>query len=405
MGCRDFATHWIHWYPAKMFYRIPREILKSLDRPRGSVILDPFCGSGTVLLEAILLGHEAIGIDVNPIARLISKVKTAPLDSSHVLKHLPDILKRASEPMPAESSPQALRYWFKPSVLQALLRLRESVRKVRHSGCRDFYLATLSSIVRSVSLADPSIAPPVKMTPLRLEKANARYRRDYLRAQGFRACGVLGVFEEAVTRNIGRVRELATVPEKGGATLLPSTAEASATGLPPSSVDMILTSPPYCGAQKYVRSLRLEMLVLGIHPDHIAEADRRTLGTERLSTISGSLRLRTLCPPADDLISAIQMRNPTRALMLAEYVRYLRLFAAECKRILRPSGDAFVTFGTSTIAGCTVDVAALFSMLSIEVGLTHVATLTDRIPSRGLLTRRNSDAPTIDDERVVWLRR
>ena len=66
VGRRDFATHWIHWYPAKMFHRIPAEILASSTAERLTV-LDPFCGSGTVLLEAALRGHSAIGIDVNPL--------------------------------------------------------------------------------------------------------------------------------------------------------------------------------------------------------------------------------------------------------------------------------------------------------------------------------------------------
>ena len=80
VGRRDAATHWIHWYPAKMFHRIPAEILASLTADDGLTVLDPFCGSGTVLLEAALRGHSAIGIDINPLARLISKVKTTRLD-------------------------------------------------------------------------------------------------------------------------------------------------------------------------------------------------------------------------------------------------------------------------------------------------------------------------------------
>ena len=81
MGRRDRATHWIHWYPAKMFHRIPAEILGSFAGERLTV-LDPYCGSGTVLLEAALQGHRAVGADVNPLARLISTVKTRRLDTS-----------------------------------------------------------------------------------------------------------------------------------------------------------------------------------------------------------------------------------------------------------------------------------------------------------------------------------
>src|SRR5580704_13919107 len=68
VGKRDHLTHWIHSYPAKMFHRIPQVILSRLPLKPTLRILDPFCGSGTVLLEAISRGHSAIGIDVNPLA-------------------------------------------------------------------------------------------------------------------------------------------------------------------------------------------------------------------------------------------------------------------------------------------------------------------------------------------------
>ena len=94
VGRRDFATHWIHWYPAKMFHRIPAEILTSLTS-EGLTVLDPFCGSGTVLLEAALRGHSAIGIDVNPLARLISRVKTTRLDVDSLSHRADQMLSRA----------------------------------------------------------------------------------------------------------------------------------------------------------------------------------------------------------------------------------------------------------------------------------------------------------------------
>src|SRR5947209_1395898 len=79
IGRRDFVTHWIHRYPAKMFHRIPEAILDALPSDSQLTILDPFCGSGTVLLEGMLRGHSTIGIDINPIARLISRVKTTAI--------------------------------------------------------------------------------------------------------------------------------------------------------------------------------------------------------------------------------------------------------------------------------------------------------------------------------------
>ena len=74
----DRKIEGIHPYPAKFIAEIPRALLTALPMQRGTAVLDPFCGSGTTLVECQRRGIPAIGIDLNPIACLISRVKTAP---------------------------------------------------------------------------------------------------------------------------------------------------------------------------------------------------------------------------------------------------------------------------------------------------------------------------------------
>jgi|ERR1035437_3935239 hypothetical protein len=71
------ATHLIHSYPAKLLLHIPHFFLTNeLLSEKDDLVFDPFSGSGTVLLESLLAGRDAYGIDANPLACLISKVKT-----------------------------------------------------------------------------------------------------------------------------------------------------------------------------------------------------------------------------------------------------------------------------------------------------------------------------------------
>ena len=212
-------------------------------------------------------------------------------------------------------------------------------------------------------------------------------------------------FADRVQLNIARVSELSQVTPYGRPRILGRRAEAAATGLPRNSVDLIITSPPYCGAQKYVRSLSLEMLALGFRKAELAAADRRTLGTERLSVRDARERLHTGLCEADSVVQDISEVNLTRALMVAEYVRYLGGFAKECARVLRRDGEAFVTFGSSRVAGRPIAWDEFFRPLALRAGLTLVGVLIDRIPSRGLMTTRHYTSNTIDDERVVWLRK
>lgn len=78
-----YLTHSLHPYPAKFPPQLPNVILSKFGK-HGQVVLDPFCGSGTTLVEARLLGFNAIGVDVNGLSSLLSKVKATPLSNEEI---------------------------------------------------------------------------------------------------------------------------------------------------------------------------------------------------------------------------------------------------------------------------------------------------------------------------------
>src|SRR5690606_681566 len=73
------GIHSIHSYPAKFIAQIPRRLIELFYSGDASIVFDPFCGSGTTLVEACEAGIDAVGVDLNPIACLIASVKTTPL--------------------------------------------------------------------------------------------------------------------------------------------------------------------------------------------------------------------------------------------------------------------------------------------------------------------------------------
>jgi hypothetical protein len=405
IGRRDFATHWIHRYPAKMFHRIPEAILDALPSDSPLTILDPFCGSGTVLLEGMLRGHNTIGIDINPMARLISRVKTTSIPPDTFRRHINGILKRARKKIRVPQAHETLDFWFRPEARKVLEAILASIAKVKDPTCREFYLVTLSSVIRRSSLADPTVSPPVKLSRTRAKYANKKYRVHLNRALRLNGHGVYELFAEAVRRNTERLAELHSLKPTGKARILSGLAEASTTGLKTGSVDLVITSPPYCGAQKYARSLRLEMLLMGLSVEEIAAIDRKTLGNERVGKRQTEVIAATRLESTNRLIERIKRRNPIRAYMLSDYINYLDRFVAELRRVMKRGGNAFVTFGTNRLAGLRVDCAQHFISLARIHGLKHIATLVDTIPSRGLITIRHETAGTINDERIVWLRR
>ena len=407
VGRRDFATHWIHWYPAKMFHRIPSIFLDTLRLPTQAKVLDPFCGSGTVLLEANLRGLGAIGIDINPLATLISRVKTTPLDPAQLSDQVGSIMTKAKRARSMPPPHPALDSWLSASVRIGLHRLNRSIDQMEDEDSKLFFKVSLSSIVRRLSMADPAIPPLVRLSEERAQCAGAQYRKALDRSRATNTSIVYSTFAEAAKANIARMAQLYELRNELGKTRLAKPGYAAAeTGIEPESIDAVITSPPYCGSQKYVRSLKLELAIIGLGQEDIRRIDRQTMGSEAITNLSmGDEQLLTGDRISNELIGRINVVNPKRARMASTYVTYLSKFAVECQRILRPGGHLLVTLGRSTMGGIAFPSDIIFRRAGESAGLEFIGTLVDSIPSRGLITERHKTAGRIDHEHIVWLRR
>ena len=125
----DRYTHLIHPYPAKLLMHIPHYFLANtlLSKP-GDTVLDPFCGTGTVLLESQLLNRNALGADSNPIAQLISTVKIRPLPIDKLYNTYLSLMRKIpSKPNGKPPDVVNLDYWFYPHVIKQLPRILENV--------------------------------------------------------------------------------------------------------------------------------------------------------------------------------------------------------------------------------------------------------------------------------------
>ena len=152
-------THCFHPYPAMMIPQVARRLIKMYAQ-KGDTVLDPFCGSGTALVEAQMAGLNSYGIDINPLALLIARAKTTPLDMA-TLRHwaisllhsyLDDCCRIESEP---DFAPIPdffnIEYWFKPSVSRELSALRSRLFATDDISVREFFLVAFSETVREAS--------------------------------------------------------------------------------------------------------------------------------------------------------------------------------------------------------------------------------------------------------------
>lgn len=316
--------HAAHPYPCKFPPAVALEHLSP-----ETVILDPYCGSGTTLLEAAAQGHAVIGVDCNPIAVLVSRCKLIRGDKVFLDegKSAIKLFKREADTFlrPTNGLPDfhGRDHWFMPHVQAELAGILEAIDQVAPSGDLRIVLQTaLSSIVNRVSNQDS-------------ETRYARVERDVapgVTSTAFvsKARGIIDAIEERglLPRDHSEAVHLADIRD----------------GLPveSGSVDLIITSPPYANTMDYYLYHKQRMNILGF-------SFRDTMKAEIGSRHEYSSKKAAPDKWFTDYFSGIK----------------------EMSRTLRSGGSAIVIIGDSQIAGNRLDGAELTHRAAATAGLKY----------------------------------
>lgn len=406
------ATHLVHHYPAKVIPHIPHYFLQNeVLSSKGDFVLDPFCGTGTVMVESLLANRRTAGADANPLARLIANVKCSPV-AAPTLASLPGDFAAVLAKTTHRVIPDVvnLEYWFYPHVVDQLGQLLAAISQFTVPEVRNLLLVSFSGILRRVSLADPRISVPVRLRPERLtEKENIR-GRAHARIRQLKRVSVVNEFFQTLNDNISRVKELGQQPESLG-TLWNIYADAkqltTADGLSSQrakSVQLIITSPPYLGAQKYIRASSLSLGWLNLcGSDELRAHEQRSIGREHFYKEEYEVVMETGLPAADRLLRKVREKNPLRAHIAATYLLEMKAAISEMKRVLKPNGFLVLVAGSNLLCGRRFDTPAYLRQMAEAAKLRTRLVLVDAIPSRGLMTKRNRTAGVIPDESVIVL--
>lgn len=274
----SYATHGIHRYPAKFIPQIPRFCIERYSKP-GDTVLDPFMGSGTTMLEAFMAGRDSLGIDIHPLARLIAKVKTTPIEPEDLtslgetlLQKIRDDRRVADEWIPEIPNRE---HWFRPAVLADLAKIKKNIWTMRPGDQQDFFKICFSSIIRKVSNSDDdSLIPEVTSFQKKLEE------------QGKTSHDAIGRFENSVRSRLIDARDFwqrsQAVAERFGRrpSMKIAGRDARDIALEDGSVELAVTSPPYASAVHYVSVHKLEMYWLDLIKS-TAEIDGNIIGTAK----------------------------------------------------------------------------------------------------------------------------
>jgi DNA methylase len=337
-------THGLHAYPARLHPAVAREIIASLSRP-GEWVVDPFMGSGTVVVEAMAAGRYGYGSDVNPIAVRIAATKTRRLPGDvrraveaaagrigGVVSRLAreDSLFDGDQPPPM---PPSLERWFDPDVFGELCLIRDALEREPDSVIRDTLRMVLSSIA------------------IRVSRKSAETSDD--EREGRAPRGAAGRFFADRAKEFGKgLADLGRVTPKTIPTPLVALADARHLPLRNGGAGLVLTSPPYLGTYDYAAIQAVRALVLGVD---LADAARRELGS----------------------------RRAVAAAPLAARDQFDRSFVAalrEMARVTEPGGPIVLVIGDSAMGTRFVDGLHLSRDCALTAGLEFVASASEERP-------------------------
>jgi len=329
----------VHPFPARM---APELALSSLaDLPTGSIVLDPMSGSGTVLRQALALGHQAIGFDMDPLAVLMSRVWTTPIDDCVVERELSSLVTEASQVdlrwqklhWHDQETKEFVQFWFDVPQRRALARLAFVLDKRRaaklpapRQAAIDVLSIALSRLIvtkeQGASLArDTSHSRPHKVA----QASNYDVESNFLRS-----------VRQLVQRLLDQPPPRSAQVDLGDARDL---------ALLPRSVDAILTSPPYLNAIDYMRGHRLALVWLGYTLRELRAIRSSTIGAERAADLDEG----PLAHSVANAMCPIDKLEPRQRKMVQRYAGDLLRMMRQVERVLSSEGHATFVVGNSCL--------------------------------------------------------
>lgn len=354
----------VHPFPARMAPDVAQRSLEALS-DRGRVI-DPLCGSGTVLRAAVERGLDCSGTDIDPLAVLMSRVWTTPVQPFRLLHDAQELVRKARAigeheiERPADAETETfIAFWFAERQAKDLARLATALKSINWPT-KDALAISFSRIIISkemmASLArDTSHSRPHKVADVNdfdvfsgfLKSARVvagRLKPDLIRA--------------TASVQLGDARTLEDIPNE--------------------NFDLALTSPPYLNAIDYLRGHRLALVWLGYNVASVRAIRSASVGAERMMSADR-------CDfPIDPYI--IERDGST---LTERHRGWVRRYAADMRRILyqlgrvvRPGGKVVLVVGNSFLRGSTINNAGMIETLAAEVDLELIDRTIREIPAR-----------------------
>ena len=361
----------VHPFPARMAPGLALDVIAECRRPLR--ILDPMSGSGTVLAVAHSKGHHAVGVDLDPLAVLISRVWTTAIDveaaqhiAAGVLENarriFPSLRTRDAYPRNADSETrQFTRYWFDDYARRQLASLAMAIEWTRDGTIREALWCAFSRLIITKQSG----------ASLAMDLSHSRPHRKFKRAPAKPFRKFLPAVARVTTNCIdGRsaTRGPAAQVYKGDARHL---------DLLDRSIDLVITSPPYLNAIDYLRCSKFSLVWMGYSVSELRRLRSTTVGTEVGMDARDDREIQRI-------LSELKLRPKLQArqeAMLARYIHDMRRSVGEISRVLAGNGRAVYVVGENTVRGTFIRNGIIVEAVASTAGLSCIAHRSRELPA------------------------
>jgi SAM-dependent methyltransferase len=428
-----YSAHGLHEYKGRFNPQVVRAIGNILGLEDDAWVLDPFCGSGTTLLECIHSGWNAVGVDRNPLAVRIANAKLRAFRHggaySTLAAAIAEVLRTRFDTLSGSSPVKASRIdgllgagwerdipsfdylseWFPSPVLAQIVAIRRTIAALA-SNPED---RAVFDVVLSDKLRDVSLQEPLDLRIRRRKDPDANYP-------------LLAQFLDALEDRIERIdRARAAFGEVKGRHLaiLGDIRQLSSWEMsrrPVEGFDAVITSPPYETALPYIDTQRLSLVLFGdVSARNLQKTEQELIGAREIS-VAERRRLESTILDGDDslpiqvlelcrelLIAASEpgngFRRRNRPALTYRYFKNMAAFFQSVRAVLRPGAKVAMVVGTNrTILGgreYVIDTPGLLAAVGEHSGFTRVSEHRMNTYQRYDIHQRNS----IEDEMLVVL--
>jgi hypothetical protein len=371
----DGRDGWFKYY-AGFSAAFARELIRSSGLTGRSTFMDPWNGSGTSTAAAALCGHRVLGFDINPVMAVVGKARLLPgAELPSLAPLLADISRKAARFRHPLSEKDPLLTWFAPDAAAAIRRLDRAIYLLlvstnaaessvesasKMSAMAGFFYVALFRVVRGM-LAGFRLSNPTWIG--RPDCHHSRRRPS--------SASVLSAF----AAQVGEMAEaLMAEPSKwdlASADCTIQVASSECLPVPGNSVDLVLSSPPYCTRIDYGVATSPELAVLGFQlADRLRELRGALIGTPTIlgSPLAPDERWGETCNAFLDHVE----RHPSKAARSYYYKTFIQYFAAisrsmsEISRCLKPRGACVIVVQDSYFKDLRTDLATIFTEMASE---------------------------------------